>query len=140
MKELQNLVVPEDHFKIVVGKTMCAFDFYEGQGRLDGAFCDYTEKDKMAYLHKLRDHGVINIEMEATVFAAMTHHAGIRAADVCVAFVDRFKGDQVIFIYLFHTFNFRLHFFIFSHFFNFFTFIFLHLCFFTLMFFSDSNS
>ncbi len=36
-----------------------------------------------------------NIEMEATCFAALTHKAGIRAAIVCVTFLDRLEGDQV---------------------------------------------
>ena len=36
---------------------MCANDFYEGQGRLDGAFCDYGEEDKMEFLRKLKDFG-----------------------------------------------------------------------------------
>lgn len=73
---------------------MC-FNFIVGQGRLDGAFCDYSEADKMEYLSKLCDFGVVNIEMECTVFAALTHHAGIKAAIVCVALLDRLKGDQV---------------------------------------------
>lgn len=67
-----------------------------GQGRLDGAFCSFTEADKMAFLHKLHDFGVRNIEMECTAFAALTHQAGIRAAVVCVTLLDRLKGDQVI--------------------------------------------
>lgn len=66
-----------------------------GQGRLDGAFCDYTESDKMEFLNKLCDFGVVNIEMECTVFAALTHHAGIKAAIVCVALLNRLQGDQV---------------------------------------------
>lgn len=78
---------------------MCADDFYEGQGRLDGAFCDYTEADKMEYLKKLQNAGVVNIEMEATIFAALTHHAGIKAADVCVTFLDRLNGDQVLLLF-----------------------------------------
>lgn len=76
---------------------MCTHDFYEGQGRLDGAFCDFTEADKMEYLQKLHDNGVVNIEMESTIFAALTHEAGIRAAIVDVALLDRMKGDQVKF-------------------------------------------
>lgn len=68
---------------------------FTGQGRLDGAFCEFTEKDKMDYLHKLHDFGVINIEMESTIFAALTYHAGIRAAVICVTLLDRLKGDQV---------------------------------------------
>jgi uridine phosphorylase len=34
----------------VVGKTMCCDDFYEGQGRLDGAICEYTEQEKLEFL------------------------------------------------------------------------------------------
>ena len=49
---------------------MCTYDFYEGQGRLDGAFCEFTEKDKMDYLEKLRDAGVVNIEMEGETYFA----------------------------------------------------------------------
>lgn len=49
----------------------------------------------MNYLTKLHDFGVVNIEMESTIFAALTHHAGIRAAVVCVTLLDRLKGDQV---------------------------------------------
>ena len=33
-----------------VGKTMCCDDFYEGQGRLDGAICEYTLEEKMEFL------------------------------------------------------------------------------------------
>lgn len=72
------------------------FDYFRiGQGRLDGAFCDFTENDKMEYLQKLHDFGVVNIEMECTIFAALTHHAGIRSAIVCVALLNRLNGDQV---------------------------------------------
>lgn len=62
---------------------------------MDGAFCDFTENDKMEYLNKLHDFGVVNIEMECTIFAALTHHAGIRSAIVCVALLNRLNGDQV---------------------------------------------
>ncbi|XP_074039227.1 uridine phosphorylase 1 isoform X1 [Leptinotarsa decemlineata] len=95
VRELKALADPEDPYDTVTGTTMCADDFYEGQGRLDGAFCDYTEAEKMEYLENLRSNGIKNIEMEATPFAALTHHAGIKAADVCVTLLDRLKGDQV---------------------------------------------
>lgn len=94
-KELKSLAEPEDPYDTIIGKTMCTHDFYEGQGRLDGAFCDFTEADKMEYLEKLRDFGIVNIEMECTIFAALTHHAGIRSAICCVTLLDRLKGDQV---------------------------------------------
>ncbi|XP_057690535.1 uridine phosphorylase 1 isoform X2 [Corythoichthys intestinalis] len=83
-------------FHTVIGNTMCTLDFYEGQGRLDGAFCMYTEKDKQKYLIKAREAGVCNIEMESTVFAAMCKLSGLRAAVVCATLVDRLKGDQLI--------------------------------------------
>ncbi|XP_006824023.2 uridine phosphorylase 1-like [Saccoglossus kowalevskii] len=85
-----------DEFDIVVGNTMCTNDFYEGQGRLDGAFCDYTEQDKMNYLHELYNVGIRNIEMESLCFASMMNRAGIKAGVVCVTILDRLKGDQVV--------------------------------------------
>lgn len=94
-RELKSLASPDDPYDTFIGKTQCTNDFYEGQGRLDGAFCEFSEADKMAYLQKLRDNGVINIEMESTIFAALTHHAGIKAAVVCVAMLNRLNGDQV---------------------------------------------
>lgn len=56
-RELKSLADPEDPYDTVNGKTMCTNDFYEGQGRLDGAFCDYGEAEKMEYLNKLADFG-----------------------------------------------------------------------------------
>jgi uridine phosphorylase len=94
-KELLEVGKPLN-FTTVTGKTLCTDDFYEGQGRLDGAICDYTMKDKMDYLHKLSETGVKNIEMEATALAAITHHAGVRSGNVCVTLVNRLKGDQVL--------------------------------------------
>ena len=66
-----------------------------GQARLDGAFCSYTEKEKMEYIEWLKEGGVANIEMESTCFAALTYQAGIRSAIVCVALLDRLNEDQV---------------------------------------------
>ncbi|XP_055065662.2 uridine phosphorylase 1 [Misgurnus anguillicaudatus] len=82
-------------FKTVIGDTMCTLDFYEGQGRLDGAFCSYTEEDKMRYLDQICKAGVCNIEMESTVFAAMCKQSNLRAAVVCVTIVNRMNGDQI---------------------------------------------
>ncbi|KAL0271369.1 UNVERIFIED_CONTAM: hypothetical protein PYX00_008478 [Menopon gallinae] len=96
VRELKALADPDDPWQIVSGKTMCTYDFYEGQGRLDGAFCDYTEQDKMNFLNSVHKSGVVNIEMESLSFAALTHHAGIRSAVICVTLLDRLKGDQVL--------------------------------------------
>merc|ERR1719397_460961 len=84
-----------DGFETVLGKTISTNDFYEGQGRLDGAVCEYSEQDKMAYLCQVSQKGVTNMEMEALVFAGLTHKAGIRSAVVCVTLLDRLQGDQV---------------------------------------------
>lgn len=66
-----------------------------GQGRLDGAFCDYTLEDKLEFLQKVYDAGVRNIEMESVCFASMCKRAGVSAAILCVTLLDRLKGDQV---------------------------------------------
>ncbi|XP_068180649.1 uridine phosphorylase 1 [Antennarius striatus] len=84
-----------NQFKAVIGITMCAMDFYEGQARLDGAFCSFTERDKQEYLKKAQEAGVCNIEMESGVFAAMCKLSGLQAAVVCVTLLDRLKGDQL---------------------------------------------
>lgn len=62
---------------------------------MDGASCDYTEKDKMEFLQKAHAVGIRNIEMEATMFSALTRHIGIKAADICVTLLNRFNGDQI---------------------------------------------
>ncbi|CAH1112143.1 unnamed protein product [Psylliodes chrysocephalus] len=93
--ELKDLIDKNDNFKVVSGTTMCAEDFYEGQGRLDGPFCKFSEEDKMQFLYRLSGKGIINMEMESTAFAALTKAAGIKASVVCVSLINRLKGDQV---------------------------------------------
>ncbi|VDM33269.1 unnamed protein product [Hydatigera taeniaeformis] len=82
-------------FNVVSGKTMCADDFYEEQGRLDGAICEYTEEEKMAFLKKAYDSGVRNLEMESLGFAAFCQHLKIKAAVICVTLVNRLVSDQI---------------------------------------------
>ncbi|XP_063230253.1 uridine phosphorylase 1 isoform X4 [Bacillus rossius redtenbacheri] len=96
VRELKALADPNDPYDIVTGRTMCTSDFYEGQGRMDGAFCDFSEAQKMDFLNKVHKCGVVNIEMESLSFAALTHHAGIRSAVICVTIVDRLHGDQIM--------------------------------------------
>lgn len=95
-EELLQCSMDLGQFETVIGNTMCTMDFYEGQARLDGAFCSYTEKDKQDYLTKAYESGVRNIEMESSVFAAMCKLSGLKAAVVCVTLLDRQKGDQLI--------------------------------------------
>ncbi|KAF0713153.1 hypothetical protein As57867_004470, partial [Aphanomyces stellatus] len=78
-----------------IGKTLSCDDFYEEQGRLDGAICEYTNADKMAYLQKAYDAGTRNIEMESRLFAAFCHKLHIPAAVVCVTLLNRLDGDQI---------------------------------------------
>ncbi|KAL2101917.1 hypothetical protein ACEWY4_003678 [Coilia grayii] len=94
-EELQQYSKDFDDFETVIANTMCTMDFYEGQARLDGAFCSYTEEDKQNYLKEAYAAGVRNIEMESSVFAAMCKLSGVRAAVVCVTLLDRQKGDQL---------------------------------------------
>lgn len=82
-------------FDHAVGKTLTCDDFYEGQGRLDGAICEYSREDKMHFLQKASDAGVRNIEMEARGFAAFCHRLNIPVGVACVALLNRLNGDQV---------------------------------------------
>lgn len=95
ISELLSCKFEADTFDIVSGGTMGTNDFYEAQGRIDGAICDHTLEEKMEFLFQIQSKGIKNIEMEAPMFAALTKYCGIRAADVCVTIIDRLKGDQV---------------------------------------------
>ncbi|XP_064299406.1 uridine phosphorylase 1 [Phalacrocorax carbo] len=94
-KELMECSKEINEFNTVIGNTMCTLDFYEGQGRLDGAICLYTEEEKLQYLKEAYDSGVRNIEMESSVFAAMCNFSGVKAAVVCVTLLNRLEGDQI---------------------------------------------
>lgn len=78
-----------------VGNTMGCDGFYEEQARTDGCFCDYSVDDRLAYLGRLHDDGVRNIEMESTYMSAFCLRAGVPAAIACVTLVDRLRGDQI---------------------------------------------
>ncbi|XP_032498786.1 uridine phosphorylase 1 isoform X1 [Phocoena sinus] len=95
VQELVRCSADLGEFPTVVGNTMCTLDFYEGQGRLDGALCSYAEKDKQEYLRAAYEAGIRNIEMESSVFAAMCNACGLRAAVVCVTLLNRLEGDQI---------------------------------------------
>ncbi|KIH57903.1 putative uridine phosphorylase [Ancylostoma duodenale] len=110
-----DLIAMANEMKIPVdtGYTMCADDFYEERTNenctparsaaeaaivrfvLTAFFCEYKPDDKFAFLKKLHDKGVRNIEMESTCFSSMTLRAGCKGAVVCVTFLNRMKGDQI---------------------------------------------
>ncbi|KAJ8302407.1 hypothetical protein KUTeg_018803 [Tegillarca granosa] len=97
--EILECVTETDEFKTVTGTTLCCDDFYEGQARLDGAFCDYEEEDKVRFLQFLKEKNICNIEMESLGFLAMCSSckgAGLRGAVVCAILVDRLQGDYII--------------------------------------------
>ncbi|XP_012931771.1 uridine phosphorylase 2 isoform X3 [Heterocephalus glaber] len=71
------------NFPTLIGHTMCTYDFYEGQARLDGALCSFSRESKLDYLKRAYKAGVRNIEMESTVFAAMCGLCGLKDRQVC---------------------------------------------------------
>ncbi|KAL4228888.1 Uridine phosphorylase 1 [Mactra antiquata] len=95
VQELLNCGLNTDKFKTIKGTTLCADDFYEGQGRLDGAFCEHEDEEKKSWLRSLNENGVMNMEMESLGFIAMCHRANIRGAVCCVTLLDRFDGDGI---------------------------------------------
>ena len=63
---------------------------------MDGAICEYSEVDKRAYLTRVHEAGVSNIEMECTAVASLCNKVGFKCAIVCVTLVDRLDDtDQV---------------------------------------------
>lgn len=81
--------------RVVVGTTATLDGFYEEQGRMDGASCEFDDARRAAWLRAAYDAGVRNFEMEGLEFAAFTHRHGIPAAMACVALLNRLEGDQV---------------------------------------------
>ena len=69
------------------GNTISTDDYYEAQARMDGAFCDFTENDRMDYLKNCHEnHGVRNFEMEATMIMAFCARAKISCAEIALKF------------------------------------------------------
>lgn len=91
LEELGNL----REFEVAAGATIGTCDFYEEQGRTNGAICEHTHEDKMRFLQAARDAGVINMEMESNHLSAMCHHLGVAHGIVCVALNNRLADDKV---------------------------------------------
>lgn len=81
--------------QIVAGKTLTTLDFFENQGRVDGAFCSFQEADQQDFFARLIDRGVRNIEMEVVPFSAIVHRAGLRAVACCTVIVNRLEGEHI---------------------------------------------
>lgn len=58
------------------GNFLCIFEIQAG--KTGWRIFEYTLEQKFAFLNKLRDLGVRNIEMESTCFAAMLCRGSIR--------------------------------------------------------------
>ena len=82
-------------YKVEYGKTVSAETYYEGQARLDGALCQYSDNDKMHYLQTLHKNGVRNFEMEGTVVSGICTRNNIKCAMICVSYLNRLKEDTV---------------------------------------------
>lgn len=92
----EGLLQSRGDFEAVLGLTLGTDDFYEGQGRMDGALLPpYSEAERMNFLKRAHEKGVRNIEMESTAFASFCRRANIPAAIVCATFINRLNGDQV---------------------------------------------
>lgn len=79
----------------LMGKTMSCYDFYETQGRRDGALCDFEIHEQDEFFAKAKARGVCNFEMESLALASFTRRAGISAACVCAVLVNRMQEDTV---------------------------------------------
>ncbi|XP_076456250.1 uridine phosphorylase 1-like isoform X2 [Babylonia areolata] len=92
-RDLHACAKEQDHFPTILGKTLCADDFYEGQARLDGALCTTSPAEKEEFLRQLWGLGVRNIEMESAGLLALCHAVGVKAAVACVCLVNRLEAD-----------------------------------------------
>lgn len=52
--------------------------YSKGQGRIDGAFCEFTAEEKMKFLEHCSVNGIKNIEMESLCFTGLLNHAKLR--------------------------------------------------------------
>lgn len=82
-------------YEVRLGATVATNDFYEEQGRTNGAICEHNLEDKMKFLERAREMGVINMEMEANHLAAMCHKLRVSFGIIDVALTNRLIDDQV---------------------------------------------
>lgn len=79
--------------RCVRGDTLCAETFYVAQARRDGAFADFSEKQRLSFLADCKERGVVNFEMESLALAAFANRVGVKAAVVCAVLVDRMTDE-----------------------------------------------
>jgi len=81
-------------FNVVLGATVCGRTYYEGQARLDGSICEYTNDEKLQYLKRLHAKGVRNFEMEGVMLSASCNLFGFPFAMVAASYLDRLQRDS----------------------------------------------
>ncbi len=99
-KDLNNLIIkaqPDDlDFKIALGNSIAADDFYLGQARLDGAIKPhYDESRANEYFTQVQKFNILNFEMESTSLASFCYRAEIPATMIAVTLVNRLLSDQI---------------------------------------------
>lgn len=94
-RDISNSISDDLKSHIIEGNTLSCDDFYEGQGRRDGALCSYTPEAKLAFLQRAHALGIRNIEMEGLVLSSFCNALNIPAAMICVTLLDRLLGDQI---------------------------------------------
>jgi len=91
---LEALVAAAEELQVPyhVGLTCTTADFYAGQGRRVPGF-PTLEPDKV---ERLRRQGVLNLEMEMSVYFALAQASSysLRAGGVCAVFTNRLTGDK----------------------------------------------
>jgi uridine phosphorylase len=88
---------PDDlDFKLLMGNSIAADDFYLGQARFDGFLKPvYDEKKRQEYFARIKELNILNFEMESTALAAFCNRAEIPATMIAVTLVNRMEGDQI---------------------------------------------
>lgn len=83
-------------FKVLLGNSIAADDFYLGQARFDGAIRPkYDAKVRAEYLDKIKRLNILNFEMESTALASFCRRAEIPATMIAVTLLNRMYGDQI---------------------------------------------
>jgi len=96
VEEIMSIGVKVSKFPIVKGKTISADDFYEGEGRMDGAINVMTDKKRVRFLKKAYRKGVRNVEMEANQLVAFCTKLNIPCAVICFTIDEQIGGDGSI--------------------------------------------
>lgn len=92
-ERLLSNVQAQDGVECIYGDTLCAETFHIAQGRRDGGFCTFSKGERMAFLEKCRDSGIVNLEMESLALGAFGTKVNIPTAVVCVVLVDRLEQE-----------------------------------------------